>query len=249
MKTYTIHLIRHGLIQGNLDGTYVGHTDAALCPRGERELAQLKDAAVYPDVQVLFSSPLKRCLETGAILYPDKKPIVLDGLIEYNFGAFDGKTADELETDKDFVSWLSGGGNAAPPFGESNDEFGRRVEGTFLKLVDAMLKTDTESAAVVTHGGVIMAIMAAFALPEAPMTDWMMDSGFGYTCRVTPTLWSKTQKMEAIARMPYFPGEDSGNDSNDPGAGGPDSDADDTMEELFWADMADSGEDGTDDVN
>ncbi len=32
MKTYKLHLIRHGLTQGNLDGLYVGGgTDMPLC--------------------------------------------------------------------------------------------------------------------------------------------------------------------------------------------------------------------------
>ena len=31
MKTYQLHILRHGLTQGNLDGLYIGHTDVPLC--------------------------------------------------------------------------------------------------------------------------------------------------------------------------------------------------------------------------
>ena len=37
MKNYYLYLIRHGLTQGNLDGKYIGQTDLALCPDGEKE--------------------------------------------------------------------------------------------------------------------------------------------------------------------------------------------------------------------
>ena len=215
MKTYTIHLIRHGLTQGNFDGVYTGHTDDALCPEGVRELKALRAGAKYPDVPILFSSPLKRCLETAELLYPDVKPLIMDGFIEYNFGSFDGRTAEELKDNEDFKKWLSGDPDAAPPYGESNREFQNRVAETFVKVVDGLLKTGVTESAILTHGGVIMTIMAMFALPEAPMTDWMTDCGCGYTCRITPSLWSQIRKMEGVAQIPgpKDPEEENGGDS------------------------------------
>ena len=40
MKTYQIHLIRHAVTKGNLEGKYIGHTDESVCEEG---MAQLKD--------------------------------------------------------------------------------------------------------------------------------------------------------------------------------------------------------------
>ena len=56
-----------------------------------------------------------------------------------------------------------------------------------------------------THGGVIMALMAAFAIPEAPMHEWLTPNGCGYTLRIDPFLWSHTGKLEAIAECPALP--------------------------------------------
>ena len=42
MKTYTIHLIRHGMTEGNKVGRYVGSTDASLCEEGIKEIKELK---------------------------------------------------------------------------------------------------------------------------------------------------------------------------------------------------------------
>ncbi len=97
MKTYRIHLIRHGVTKDNIEGVYCGITDTPLCEDGKEQLHQMKEEYNYPGGQFLFTSPLIRCKETAEILYPDLKPIVIDGLTEYNFGEFEGKTAEELQ--------------------------------------------------------------------------------------------------------------------------------------------------------
>ena len=51
MKYYKLHLIRHGLTQGNLDGRYIGSgTDLPLCAEGRAQLEELKAKFQYPDV-------------------------------------------------------------------------------------------------------------------------------------------------------------------------------------------------------
>jgi len=228
MKTYTLHLICNGLTQGNLDGVYVGHSDNALCPRGVKDLEDILEVYDYPDVPIVFSSPLKRCLETAKIIFPDLDPLIIEGLIEYDFGEFDGLSAEQLKDNKKFKEWLSGDPDVAPPYGETNREFIARISETFVKIVDGILQAGVPETAIVTHGGVIMAIMALFALPEANMTDWRMDAGFGYTCRITPSLWSQGQKIEAIALTPTPKDEYATENS-----------------EFFWADV-ESSEEGDD---
>lgn len=66
------------------------------------------------------------------------------------------------------------------------------------------MKSGTEDTVIVTHGGVIMTIMAAFALPEASMHEWLTPNGCGYTLRLTPTLWMSGQKLEAIEEIPLI---------------------------------------------
>lgn len=203
MKTYKIHLIRHGTTQGNLDGLYIGHSDMPLCKRGIDEIEQLKKEFVYPKADFVFSSPLSRCTQTAKLIYPELKPIEIDGLIEYDFGEFDGKSAEELHKKQPlFDPWLKGEPGVRPPFGESNTEFAERVCSCFCKIIDGILKTGTENAAIVTHGGVIMTLLANYALPEAEAHEWLTPAGCGYTLRLTPTLWTAGQKLEAIEEIP-----------------------------------------------
>ena len=207
MKSYYIYLLRHGITQGNTQGRYIGHTDISLSEEGITQLNELKKKYEYPDAPVVFSSPLKRCLETAEIIYPGIKPIEIDGLIEYDFGEFDGKTADELKNHPVFPDWLAGKPGVSAPFGESNEKFAKRIAETFVQIVDGLIKTGTTKSAIITHAGVISALLSFFGLPQAPMHEWSTSGGCGYMLRVTPSLWSSGKKLEVAAQLPFIPGE------------------------------------------
>lgn len=215
MKSYYIQLIRNGLTAGNVGGRYIGHTDEELSAEGIEQIKQMKEDYRYPNVEAVFSSPLKRCTQTAKLIYPNCDPIVIDGFIEYNFGEFEGKTAEELENHPVFPDWLAGKKGVSPPFGESNEEFSQRIAQTMIKVIDGIIQSGITKTAIVTHGGVIMALLAMFGLPEASMHEWLTPGGCGYTIRVTPSLWSQGRKFEVFAQIPEIEGEDEFRDIDD----------------------------------
>lgn len=205
MKTFKIHLLRHGLTD-NSEGKYIGHTDVPLSAEGIEQIENMKRDYIYPYADVVFTSPLSRCKDTARLIYPEAKMIVIDDLIEYNFGEFEGRTAEELhEKEELFDSWLRGEKDIAPPFGENNSDFARRVCTAFAAIAEGIMKSDYDEVAIVTHGGVVMTIMAAFAIPEASMHEWMTPCGCGYTLRLDPFIWMNGQKMEAFQEIPVEP--------------------------------------------
>ena len=67
MKTFKLHLIRHGMTAGNLQGLYIGSgTDIPLCDEGRAQLAELKERFEYPQVDTVFSSPLLQSPPTSS---------------------------------------------------------------------------------------------------------------------------------------------------------------------------------------
>lgn len=202
MKTYSIALLRNGRMQGAEKGQYIGHTDVPLSEAGKEQLEKQRKAYDYPAVQAVFSSPLKRCIQTAQILYPGQQPLIIPDLIEYNFGEFERKTAQELEKHPVFPAWLAGEAQAEPPFGESMAAFASRVQRGFTQITEGLLKTGTTRAAIVTHGGVMMHILQVFGLPEMPMHAWRSETGCGYLLRVTPSVWSRGQKLEVVQELP-----------------------------------------------
>ena len=202
MKTYKIHLVRCGLTDANLQGRYLGREDVPVCEQGIEELKYLKEKFDYPQVQAVFTSPLQRCKQTAAMLFEGAPMVEIPDFTEYDFGEFEGFTAEELKDNEAFKIWLGDNGDAAPPFGETNNHFKARVAINFEKVVDGLIKTGTTETAIVAHGGVLMWILSFFGLPQAPMHEWLCESGCGYTLLVTPSLWMRGRKAEVYDTFP-----------------------------------------------
>ena len=203
MKSYRIHLIRHGITQGNLDGQYIGSTDMPLCKQGREQLMELRSKFDYPYAQAFFTSPLTRCKETLSILYPGVHMLEVADLRECDFGDWEGKDARQLaREDSSFAQWMASGGMTAPPNGESGLEFQTRVCKAFASLVEGLLKSGTTDAVVVAHGGTIMAILAAYGIPQASFFDWITGNGRGYSLRVNARMWMTDQKLEVYGKIP-----------------------------------------------
>ncbi len=211
MKTYQIHLLRHGITDGNINGQYIGSKDIPLNDTGMQHIRSLDENYVYPGAAAYFTSPMQRCKQTLGIIYPNVKPIDIDEFRECDFGEFEGLTAEELSGSKEFAEWLASDGNVAPPSGESGVEFGRRVCQAFEKIVEALMKTGIPSAVIMTHGGVIMTILAQYGLPEASISEWAMEPGCGYSIRIHPQLWTAAKKVEVYQTLP-LPREDEESD-------------------------------------
>lgn len=201
MKSYKIHLIRHGITEANEKGLYIGRTDLPLSPAGLAALLQMKNRGDYPSAARYYTSPLTRCRQTLEVLYPGCRPILADGLSECDFGRWDGKSVTSLQQDADFRDWIAGKRQEIPE-GEDAASFQRRVTKAFEEVVNSLMHTGETEAVICTSGGVIMMIMAAYALPRAQMHEWAADSGCGYTLRITPSLWMREPVAEAVAVIP-----------------------------------------------
>ena len=196
MRTLKIHLIRHGATDANYDGRYIGcKTNLPLAPEGLNELRLLKDDIDYPEIERLYSSPMLRCRQTGAVLYPDFEPVTVEELKEYDFGSFENKTAAELESNPNFIPWTSGR-LSAPPGGEDNSEFIKRICVGFNKIVLDMIESGLTESAVIMHGGAIMMLLGVSAVPRSKPVEWTADNGRGYSVRVTPSLYHKSGVIE-----------------------------------------------------
>ena len=195
MRTLKIHLIRHGATDANVLGQYIGSkTDMPLSPEGLNELRLLKENMDYPEIDLLYSSPMLRCKQTGAVLFPDNGVIGVENLKEYDFGDFEGKTAEELEANPDFLNWAAG--KIPAPGGERNTEFIKRLCIGLNQIVLDMLEKDVESAGVIMHGGAIMMLLGATAVPRHKPVEWTTDPGRGYSLLITPSLYHKSGIVE-----------------------------------------------------
>ena len=179
-----LFLIRHGATTGNAERRYTGQTmNQPLSERGKKELLDRRARSAYPSAEALYISPLSRCAETAQILYPMLVQVVLPSLAELDFGSFEGKTYEQLKDDPAYQKWIDTAGAAAPPGGESGEEFALRLTGAMRQIANDSRKRAFRSAAVVTHGGCIMTLLSRLhplAESGVDMYDFQAANGGGY---------------------------------------------------------------------
>ena len=222
---FSLYLVRHGMTEFNQQRKYLGTGDMGINERGRQELQDLYDKNHFPAVDFLYSSPLKRCLESAAVAWPDHPIDVIDSNFrERNFGDFEGLAYADLCVREDYCRWLEGEGRSAPPGGESGDSIERRVSFGITDLIrnclriyrwnywgwlprtsqnrDGNLAEDLHyTVGLMCHGGVIMEIMRILGF-----TDF-------YAWQVTNGSWVRLRFKydgELIDEMPLVGGKSAG---------------------------------------
>lgn len=158
--------IRHGATRSNKEHRYLGRTDEPLSEEGRAALQRAKAEGCYPAASYVFASPMRRCLETAKILYPEAKPIVIPQWREMDFGAFEGKNYIELQKDARYQAWIDSNGTLPFPEGESREQFISRCAEGFADMCRQLSgrkpETFSETVSLIVHGGTIMALLSSF---------------------------------------------------------------------------------------
>ena len=193
-----IYLIRHSMTKGNKEKRYIGTTDESLCLEGIQLLEERK--GMYPEVTYVYVSPMKRCVQTAEIIYPEMMKAGAyscnEKLRECDFGLFENHNYIELSGCPEYQAWIDSGGTIGFPGGENQKAFCDRVQTAFEACIrdDVMPKAcnwgqtyagqnaaEKEfTTAMVVHGGTIMAILSKWAMPHQDYFHWQVKNGCGY---------------------------------------------------------------------
>ncbi len=194
-------LLRHSITEGNQKKRYIGVTDEPLCPEGIR----LLEEHYYPETEHIFVSPMRRCVETARLIYPQRAFHIIEELAECDFGDFENKNYLELSDNPDYQRWVDSGGTLPFPNGESREIFRWRTLRGFQKAVCHCIDQKIRSAAIITHGGNIMTVMEEYvARPKKDYYQWHVENGCGYVVELDMELWKKgREEMRVVARIPY----------------------------------------------
>lgn len=145
-----VTIIKHGKTDYNLEGKRQGRIDLPLNNIGRKE-AELLKKKIHGKFDAVISSPLKRTLETAKILFPDRKILTNDLLIEYDFGELEGvKFSTPLKKfPKNRIEEYNGIQFLMPQKGESFEDIVDRCR-KFIDYLKENFKGKKEIA-VVTH--------------------------------------------------------------------------------------------------
>jgi ribonuclease H / adenosylcobalamin/alpha-ribazole phosphatase len=161
-------LLRHGQTERSAQRRYSGRADLSLTELGERQAAAAAARLAPTDgVTAVVSSPLLRARQTA-------KPVadalgvplnVHDGLIETDFGAWEGLTFAEASARDPALhtSWLTDT-SVTPPDGESMDAVHRRVR----RVRDQLIAEHGEATLVVVSHVTPIKALLRMALDAGP---------------------------------------------------------------------------------
>jgi probable phosphoglycerate mutase len=172
-------VVRHGATEWSRLGRHTGLTDLALDAGGEREArnlgplvaARLAAAGPLGSDPLVLSSPLRRALDTAALILPGRHVEALDGLREMDYGRYEGRTAAEITAERpDWELFRDG-----TPDGEGLAQVVARCDATVAKLERI---SAGRAAVLVTHGHLGRVLVSRLlGLPGAAATALHHDTG------------------------------------------------------------------------
>jgi broad specificity phosphatase PhoE len=169
-----ILLVRHGQTAWSLSGRHTGRTDIPLLDEGRRGAKLLGERLRRAPFNGLagariLTSPLVRARETCDLAGFAGRAEDWDALMEFDYGAYEGLTPDEIRADRpDWFIWRDG-----VPGGESLAEISARAD----RVVERARSADHD-VALFAHGHILRTIGARW-LGE--------DVSFAARIRLAPT--------------------------------------------------------------
>jgi probable phosphoglycerate mutase len=149
-------LVRHGQSTWNHEHRIQGQLDPPLSDEGRRQAAQLGRRLAGRTFGGLYSSDLKRALETSSLIGEAVgiEPTPMPELREIHLGEWEGLHADELAArfPQAWAGWTEEPNWDLVPGGEGAAAFEARVDAALDSIFERHQEGDV---LVVTHGGVI----------------------------------------------------------------------------------------------
>jgi probable phosphoglycerate mutase len=150
-----IYLTRHGETEWNIEKRLQGRGDSPLTKDGIQRAKELRDRIKNIDIDVIYSSPIKRALNTANILRGNKNIDIVtdDRLMEMCFGDYEGTSMVDKHEDmkiyferpKEYVVK-----NGVEPY---EDVFARI--NSFLDELTSNPRYKDSNIFVATHGGML----------------------------------------------------------------------------------------------
>lgn len=171
-----ITLVRHGQTDWNLERRIQGSTDIPLNDTGRADALAAADVLATGSYDAVYASPLVRAQETAEIIATRlglSAPVTTRGLRERSFGEAEGIDV------ADYIAQY-GGWHSEVPGAESLEQVRDRALDSLDRIVRASRRRSTpnqESLIVVSHGGVIRALLMHASGGSLPREGDLLHNG------------------------------------------------------------------------
>lgn len=148
-------LIRHGETEWSLSGAHTSRTDIPLTDHGRARAEELKTYLNGRRFDAVLTSPMQRARETCSIAGYGLCAVPDDGLKEWDYGIYEGKTTRKIrETQPGWNVWkdeITGG--------ETVEQVGARADGVIARAIAAVLGGEG-SVALFAHAHILRILTA-----------------------------------------------------------------------------------------
>lgn len=155
-----IYVVRHGETNENISKMMQGNMDTELNDAGRKQAYDLVKKVASCDVDLIFSSPLKRAYDTAKIIAQGKRIVVDERLKSRNHGEFQGISRNEINL-KDYWNIKK---NIRYEKAESVKDLYDRIDSL---LMDIKRYYPDKKVLLVTHSGITRILYYYFnGIPE-----------------------------------------------------------------------------------
>jgi broad specificity phosphatase PhoE len=156
-----VWLVRHGETEWAKLGRHTGRTDIPLTDTGREQARALGRRLAGHVFTLVLTSPLSRAAETAAIAGRGETAMADDDLMEWDYGAFEGRTTADIRGEMPGWSIWRG----PWPGGESITDVGARADRVIARIRDPRATGDV---LVFAHGHLLRVLAARWiGLPPA----------------------------------------------------------------------------------
>jgi len=177
-------LVRHAETEWSVAHRHTGRTDVELTAAGRAHARTLAPVLAQRSFSLALCSPLARARATAELAGLGERCQLRDGLMEYDYGAYEGITTAEIRSKRsDWYLWRDG-----VPGGESPDDVGERVD----TIIDEVRAADGDVVCF-AHGHVLR-VLAARWLEQPARFAGRLALSTGAICvlgfeREVPVVW------------------------------------------------------------
>ncbi len=201
-----LYLIRHAKSIANEMQVYSGSTDISLTQEGIEKIEQLKQEAIYPnvkDIDVFYTSELKRTKQTLNIIYPNVAYKSIKELNEVDFGMYEMKFYKDVEHYKHYIEWHKRERFTMldSPEGENVEMVLARIYTAFYNIFAEMKEQSYNSAAIVIHGAIMSIIMEHFYKLTEGYNSWLPTNGRGYMVEFADNDIANIKSVDDVANI------------------------------------------------
>lgn len=196
MNQRKLYLARHGETIFGTEMRYIGRTDVELSEKGKQQAQQLADDLKDVKLAAVYSSPLKRCIQTARIATAGQgiEPIIVDELAEIDLGDWEGLTQEEIREKwpEIFAARRQDMAEFAAPGGEAWGSVQKRA----VSAIEKILQTAPEGPVFIAgHRGINGTFLCH--LMELPL-DYLFNLGQDYGCLNVVNFFEGKARLELV---------------------------------------------------